>query len=208
MSTGSFKGSSIPALCLVISKPAFLREEDTQLKKRRKGPSCSLPPVTGYATSTLAQQGHEQTGTFASVKAAHRALSLDHRLARQKGPRRLCAHLPHFLGGEIKAQKDEGRAIYPTEKWAKCVDKNYKWQISMWKVLNFILKIREWKSWLQPWLVWLSGLSAGCEPRGRRFNSQLGHMPGFWARSTVVGAREATTHRCFFPCLCPSLPPL
>ena len=26
------------------------------------------------------------------------------------------------------------------------------------------------------------------------FNSQLGHMPGLWARSLVGGAQEATTH--------------
>lgn len=132
MSTGSFKGSSIPALCLVISKPAFLREENTQLNKRRKWPSCSSPPATGCATSTLAQQGHQQTGTFASEKAAQRTLSLDHRQAGQKGPWRLCVYLPHFLGGEtarLKKMKEE--TTYPTEKRAKCVEKNYKWQISI-----------------------------------------------------------------------------
>ena len=39
-----------------------------------------------------------------------------------------------------------------------------------------------------PWLVWLSGLSAGCEPKGHRFESQSGHMPGLQARSPVRGA--------------------
>ena len=45
-----------------------------------------------------------------------------------------------------------------------------------------------------PWLVWLSGLSAGLHSKGRQFNSQLGHMPGIWARSLVGGTPEATTH--------------
>lgn len=36
-------------LCPVISKPAFLREEDTQLNKRRKRASCSPPAATGPA---------------------------------------------------------------------------------------------------------------------------------------------------------------
>ena len=39
----------------------------------------------------------------------------------------------------------------------------------------------------EPWLVWLSGLSVGWEPKGRRFDSQSGHMPGLWARSSVGG---------------------
>ena len=50
------------------------------------------------------------------------------------------------------------------------------------------------KTTLQPWLVWLSRLSMGCEPKGRWFNSQSGHTPGSWARSPVGGPREATTH--------------
>ena len=29
------------------------------------------------------------------------------------------------------------------------------------------------------WLVWLSGLMPACKPKGRRFDSQSGHMPGF-----------------------------
>ena len=34
----------------------------------------------------------------------------------------------------------------------------------------------------------LAGLSAACEPKGHRFNSQSGHVPGLWARSSVGGA--------------------
>ena len=30
----------------------------------------------------------------------------------------------------------------------------------------------------RPWLVWLSELSAACEPKGCQFDSQSGHMPG------------------------------
>ena len=33
-----------------------------------------------------------------------------------------------------------------------------------------------------------------CEPKGRRFDSQSGHTPGLWARSSVGGVSEATTH--------------
>ena len=47
-----------------------------------------------------------------------------------------------------------------------------------------------------PWLVWLSGLSAGlrtaCKLRGCRFYSQSGHMPVLWAKSPVGGVGEAT----------------
>ena len=48
---------------------------------------------------------------------------------------------------------------------------------------------------IQPWPVWLSGLSTG-------------HMPGLRDRSPVGGAREATTHWCFSPSLSPSFPSL
>ena len=43
------------------------------------------------------------------------------------------------------------------------------------------------KNRLKPWLVWLSGLSVGCKPKGRRFDSQSGHMAGLQARSPVGG---------------------
>ena len=45
-----------------------------------------------------------------------------------------------------------------------------------------------------------------CEPRGYRFDSQSGHMPGLWVKSPMGGVRGATTHRCFSPSLSPSLP--
>ena len=35
------------------------------------------------------------------------------------------------------------------------------------------------------WLLWLRGLSVGCEPTGHRLDSQLGHRPGLQARSPV-----------------------
>ena len=37
----------------------------------------------------------------------------------------------------------------------------------------------------RPWLLWLSGLNKGCEPKGCWFNSQSGHMPGLRARSPL-----------------------
>ena len=44
------------------------------------------------------------------------------------------------------------------------------------------------------------------EPKGHRFDSQSGHMPGSQARSPVWGAWEATTHWCVSSSLSPSLP--
>ena len=58
----------------------------------------------------------------------------------------------------------------------------------------------------EPWLMWLSGLSAGCEPKGCWFDSLSGHMLGLWARSTVGAMWEAATHWSFFPSHSPSLP--
>ena len=48
------------------------------------------------------------------------------------------------------------------------------------------------------WLVQLSGLSVGCEPKGHWFDSQSGHRPGLQARSPV-GACETITHWYFSP---------
>ena len=41
-----------------------------------------------------------------------------------------------------------------------------------------------------------------CKPKGCRFDSQLGNMPGLWAGSTW----EATTHGCFSPSLLSPFP--
>ena len=43
------------------------------------------------------------------------------------------------------------------------------------------------KSGSKPWLVWLSGLSAGLQTKGLLVQFQSGHMPGLWARSPVGG---------------------
>ena len=40
------------------------------------------------------------------------------------------------------------------------------------------------------WLVWLSGLSADCEPRGHWFDSWSGRMPELRARSPVGDMQE------------------
>ena len=40
---------------------------------------------------------------------------------------------------------------------------------------------------------WIEHLGA-CDPKGRRFDSQSGHMPGLQTRSPVGSTREATTH--------------
>ena len=37
-------------------------------------------------------------------------------------------------------------------------------------------------------------IEQGCELKGRQFDSQSGHVPGFQARSPVGGAGESTTH--------------
>ena len=43
----------------------------------------------------------------------------------------------------------------------------------------------------EPWLVWLSGLNAGLQTKGSRFDSQSGHMPGLQAKSPVGGVQGA-----------------
>ena len=60
-------------------------------------------------------------------------------------------------------------------------------------------------------LLTLAGVAQRIEcrpekPKGHRFNTQSGHMPGMWAKFPVWGAWEATTHWCFSPSLSPSLP--
>ena len=55
-----------------------------------------------------------------------------------------------------------------------------------------------------PWLVWLSGWSAGLQTKGRRFDSQSWHMPGLWAGSPVGGCARGN-HTVMFlslPSLC------
>ena len=48
-------------------------------------------------------------------------------------------------------------------------------------------KVQGIRSIIGPWLVWLCGLSVGCEPKGHWFNSQAGHMPELQTRSPVGG---------------------
>ena len=48
-----------------------------------------------------------------------------------------------------------------------------------------------------------------CQPANQRITdsiSNLGHIPGFWARSPVGVVWEAHTHWCYSPSLFPSLP--
>ena len=55
---------------------------------------------------------------------------------------------------------------------------------------------------------WCSSVdwARACEAKGRRFDSQSGHMPGLWTMLPVGDAWEATTHWCFSVSLSPSLP--
>ena len=45
-----------------------------------------------------------------------------------------------------------------------------------------------------PWLVYLSGLGVGWEPKGCQFNSQSGHMPGFAGQVPSRGVRKRQPH--------------
>ena len=51
--------------------------------------------------------------------------------------------------------------------------------------------------------VWCGSVDwvLACEPKGRWFNSQSGHMPGLRARPPLGGVQEATTHWYFSPSL-------
>ena len=99
--------------------------------------------------------------------------------------------------------------------------------VSCWGCFFFFLELPSWifchsnhslwffrfmfwifKIFFLPWLVKLSGLSTGCEPKGHLLHSQSGHMSGLWARSPVGATWEATTYWCFSPSLSPFLPPL
>ena len=44
-----------------------------------------------------------------------------------------------------------------------------------------------------PWLCGSVDWAPACEPKGRQFDSQSGHVPGLWSRSPIGGIREATT---------------
>ena len=59
---------------------------------------------------------------------------------------------------------------------------------------NDTAKRKKEKKEKPPWLVWQSGLSMACKPKGHQFNSQLGHMPGLQARSPVGGVCERQPH--------------
>ena len=54
---------------------------------------------------------------------------------------------------------------------------------------------------------WCSSVdwAPACEPKGHRFNSQSGQVPGLQAGSPFVSVQEAATHWCFSPTLSPSL---
>ena len=47
-----------------------------------------------------------------------------------------------------------------------------------------------------------------CNPKGCRFDSQSGHMPGLRARSPVGGVQGVTAHWCFLPLFLPPFPSL
>ena len=88
--------------------------------------------------------------------------------------------------------------IQSNPKWAK----NLNWYFSMEdiqitnKCIKRCLMCCSWCSSVD----WVPA----CEPKYHWFDSQLGHIPGFWARSPVGDTREATTHWCFFRSLFPS----
>ena len=59
---------------------------------------------------------------------------------------------------------------------------------------------------VQPWLVWLSGLSASLWTKGSLVWFPVSEYAWVWVRSPVGDAQEATTHLCFSPFLSPSFP--
>ena len=70
------------------------------------------------------------------------------------------------------------------------------WQVSSRECMQFFKMHNFSPGWCGS-----TNWAQACEPKGRWFHSQSGHMPGLWARCPVGGVCEATTHWCF----CPSL---
>ena len=58
----------------------------------------------------------------------------------------------------------------------------------------------------QPWLVWLSGLSARLRTKGLPVPFPVRTHAWVAARSPAGGVWDATTHWCFSPCLPPCFP--
>ena len=83
---------------------------------------------------------------------------------------------------------------------------------SFWNIYHFTYKyfrLLVYNNCLKIYNNALAGVARwvpACEPKGRWFNSQSGHMPGLWTRSQVGDVWEATTHWCFSPFLSPSFP--
>ena len=107
-------------------------------------------------------------------------------------------HFPTHLPSRAKSS-----ALFSSESWVGsflCVKYlmergiYHTWNISYWL-----------KDLVEPWLVWLSGLSAGLQTKGRWFDSLSGHMPGLQARFPSAG-RARGNHTLMFLSLSFSLP--
>ena len=103
----------------------------------------------------------------------------------------------------------QGSFLIPTQdlsltKWSLRIIQNSFIEVRALMGLEGILFIKV--NVFLPWLVWLTGLSAGLQTKGSLVESQSGHMPGLRARSPVQGTWEVTTYWCFSSSPSPSLP--
>ena len=111
--------------------------------------------------------------------------------ARERGQHRVKCNLqlPDFVAG----------SLVPSQTWRK----RFPWTFHLFEPmhslfnlsefsLNFIIKLLRALAGVAQWIE--------CEPANQRVIGSipsLGHMPGLWVRSPVLGAWEATTYWCF-----------
>ena len=92
-----------------------------------------------------------------------------------------------------------GQSIYTNEPVNALISGTTNQCFSLSLSLSFlslfnINKLKKKKNTWRKCPGWCSSVDwvLACEPKGHWFDSQLGHMPGFWPRFPVGGMREAT----------------
>ena len=87
------------------------------------------------------------------------------------------------------------------------------WKVGIWMFVNnpiclklLLEKLGEGNKGLEPWLVWLSGLSTGCKPKHHRFHSQSRHIHAWVVGQVPSRGHARGNHTLLFLSLSFSLP--